>query len=124
KELSQLLFIVALDNKGIVEFRLANLDILHSKELAKVAKEPSAIDGKAEAVFVHLGGTHSGVGRATVFAVRLRIGVERNRPRMMVNLHLAALPETAVEEIAPDLVAQLPPDFILRRTENLKQAHG
>ena len=55
----QLGFIIALDDKGIVEFRVANVHVLHPQPLAQSAEDPGAIDRKAESVLIDVGGSQS-----------------------------------------------------------------
>ena len=113
--------VVPLDDEVVVEFRgVADVDVLHAERLAQPGEDARAVDPEAEAVPAHEGGAHPGVGDVVVPG-RDRVGVQGQRPVLHVGLDLVPLPEAPVDEIGPDLGAELAPDFFPARTKN---SHG
>src|SRR5208337_188416 len=116
EEITDLRLVVPLDDERLVKLGVAHLDVLHAQELAQVAEEVLPVDRESEALGIHVGGTHAGVGDSRLSA-RFGVRVQGHGQGTDMSLDLTSLPEPALDELSPDLLAKLPPHLVFAGTK-------
>src|SRR5262249_19401010 len=108
-------FVGALDDKGVVEFRIPHLDVLHSEKGAQIAEYGGSVNRKTETAWIGKRGAHARISnryRRSAGHHHYRVLVERDGPIPGTSLKTVASPDVTRDNFSADLRSQRRPDFV------------
>src|SRR5207253_1430907 len=97
-----------------------HLHVLHAEPFGDVAEQAAPINRETESAGIHKGGAHPRVDNRYLSSAH-GVSVERHGPLTMVRLHFGGLEWFSLDVAAADVGAELAPDLLTARPEQLSQ---
>ena len=116
KDLPELRFVCAFDDKIAVKILMPDLHVLHAERFAEFGKNSLAIDRKAKTARIQKGRAHAGGVLAVFF--------QGDEPAGVGRLNFTVLPKIAIDIVGIDFTRQLPPDFVAAWPEKFSEGCG